>query len=141
MWLGALLLSLTVVPFGTGIVLENAQRLGRDNRSFTIFPLFVLCTALVYWCDISLVTEGLKVKKRPWASGRLDWVVWLAATVLSTWCVWQTVDTVQAYRRLGGLGLDLILTTAGLDGLMLFFDLAIIALIIKTRVNNSAALP
>jgi len=41
MWLEALLLSLIVLPFGTGVVLENARHLGRDNGSFAIFFRFL----------------------------------------------------------------------------------------------------
>jgi len=43
---------------------------------------------------------------------------------------WLAID---AYRRLGGLRLDLILTTVGLDALILWFDVALVALAVKTR--------
>lgn len=133
MWLGALLLSLVVVPFGSGIVFEGAQRLGRDNESFTIFPLFVVSTALVCWCDIALVMESLRLRRNGWARGSLDWLVWIAATVLSAWCVWQTLNEVHAYQRLNGLRTDLILTTVGLDTLTFCFDLALIIHAIRSR--------
>ncbi|MBV9769125.1 MAG: hypothetical protein JOZ32_06115 [Bryobacterales bacterium] len=135
MWLGALLLSLIVVPFGTGAVFEGAKRLGRDNWSFTIFPLFVVSTALVYWCDIALVVEALRLKRNKWARGSLDWLVWIAAIVLSTWCVWQDLDTARAYQRLNGLRIDLILTTVGLDTLIFCFDVALIIHAIKSRLR------
>lgn len=133
MWLGALLLSLIVVPFGTGAVFEGARHLGRDNWSFTIFPLFVVSTALVYWCDVALVMEALRLRRTKWARGSMDWLVWIAATVLSAWCVWQTLDTVRAYQRLNGLRIDLILNTVGLDTLILCFDVALIIHAVKSR--------
>ena len=132
MQLGALLLSLIVVPFGTETVFEGAKRLGRDNWSFTIFPLIVVSTALVFWCDIALVVEALRLKRNKWARGSLDWLVWIAATVLSTWCVWQTLDTVRAYQRLNGLRID-ILTMVGLDTLIFCFDVALTIHAIKSR--------
>jgi hypothetical protein len=131
MWLGALLLSLVVVPFGTAAVFEGAKRLGRDNWSFTIFPLFVVSTALLYWCDVALVMEGLRRQK--WVRGSLDWLVWITATILSAWCVWQTLYTVQAYQRLNGLRIDLIVTTVGLDALIFCFDVALTIHAVKSR--------
>ncbi len=71
MWLGALLLSLIVVPFGTRAVFEGAKHLGRDNFSFTLFPLFVVSTALVYWCDVALVMQALRVRRNKWV--RVTW--------------------------------------------------------------------
>ena len=135
MWIGALLLSFVVLPFGTGIVFEGAKRLGRDNGSFTILPLFVVSTALVYWCDIALVIEALRLRRNKWARGSLDWLVWIAATVLSVWCVWQTLNTVRAYQRLNGLRIDLILTTLGFDTLICCFDVALIIHAVKSRLT------
>jgi len=134
MWQGALLLSLMVVPFGTGAVFEGAKRLGRDNWSFP-FPLFVVSTALVYWCDVALVMEALRIRRNKWARGSLDWLVWITATVLSAWCVWQTLFTVRAYQRLHGLRIDLILTTVGLDTLIFCFDVALIIHAVKSRLT------
>jgi len=134
MWLGSLLLSLVVVPFGTAIVFENARHLGRDNWSVGIFPLFVLSTILVCWLDVAIVMEGLRSKRNPWVvPGSLDWLAWLAAMVLSAWSVWAELETVRAYRRLGSLRLDLILTPLGLDALVLWFDVALIIHAVKSR--------
>jgi hypothetical protein len=132
-WLGALFLSLVVIPFGTGVVLENARHLGRDNWSFTMFPLFVVSTALVCWCDVALVIDAFKSKGNEWARGRLDWLVWIVAAVLSAYCVWQSTLTVRSYRLNGGLRLDLILTSAALDALILFFDVALVIHAIRCR--------
>jgi len=136
MWLGALLLSLVVVPFGTGAVFEGAKRLGRDNWSSPIFPLFVVSTALMYWCDVALVMEAIRLRRNKWARGSLDWLVWITATVPSALCVWQTLDTVQAYRRLNGLRIDLILTTVGLDTLIFCFDVALTIHAVKSRLTE-----
>jgi hypothetical protein len=116
MWLGALLLSLVVVPFGTGAVFEGAKRLGRDNWSSPIFPLFVVSTALMYWCDVALVMEAIRLRRNKWARGSLD--------------------TVQAYRRLNGLRIDLILTTVGLDTLIFCFDVALTIHAVKSRLTE-----
>jgi hypothetical protein len=132
MWLGALLLSLIVVPYGTTLLFGQAWHLGRDNWSFAIFPLFVVSTASVYLCDVAIVIEAFKSKGQGWVRSRLDWLVWISAAVLSAWCVWLDVETVRAYQLQGGLRLDLILVV-GLDALMLFFDAALIALAVKTR--------
>jgi hypothetical protein len=128
---GGLIVEPVVVPFGTAAVFEGAKRLGRDNWSFTIFPLFVVSTALLYWCDVALVMEGLRRQK--WVRGSLDWLVWITATILSAWCVWQTLYTVQAYQRLNGLRIDLIVTTVGLDALIFCFDVALTIHAVKTR--------
>jgi hypothetical protein len=136
-WLGAFLLSLMVVPFGTGIVLGQARHLGRDNWSFSIFPLFVLSTALIYCCDIALVTDAFKSKRQQWVRGSLDWLVWVVAIAPSAWCIWQNASTVRAYRLNGGLRLDLILTSVRLDALILFFDVALVVHAIRCRPRAS----
>jgi hypothetical protein len=48
-------------------------------------------------------------------------------------CVWQTLYTVQAYQRLNGLRIDLIVTTVGLDALIFCFDVALTIHAVKTR--------
>jgi hypothetical protein len=136
MWWGALLLSLIVIPFGTGVVLESVTHLGRDNFSFTLFPLFVVSTALVCWCDIALVMEGIRMRHNKWVRSTLDWLVWTAAVILSGWCVWSSLGTVRAYVRLNGLRIDLILTEVALDTLILWFDVALIVHAVKSRQTN-----
>jgi hypothetical protein len=98
-----------------------------------IFPWFLVSTVLVYWCDVAIVTEALRPRRNKWARGSVDWLVWIAATVLSTWCVWQTFEVVRAYQRLNGLRIDLILNAAGLDTLALCFDVALIRHAVKSR--------
>lgn len=122
-----------MVPFGTEIVFGQARHLGRDNWSFTMFPLFVVSTALVCWCDVALVIDTFKSKGNEWARGRLDWLVWIVAVVLSAYCVWQSALTVHAYQLNGGLRLDLILTSVGLNALILLFDAALVIHAIKCR--------
>jgi hypothetical protein len=111
MWIGALFLSLIVVPFGPVGVFERARMLRTDHgiETVAISSLFVASTVLVIWCDLALVMEASR-KCNQWVRGSLDWVVWITAGVLNTWCVWVSLSDVRAYRRLGGLRLDLILT-------------------------------
>ena len=127
MWLGVFLLSVVVIPLGTAIVFEKAA------RNFTMYPAFVLSTALVYCTDLAIVLEAVRSWKNQRVTGRLDWVVWIAAAGASAWCVWQTTLTAHAYRSLGGLRPDLILNAVGLDALILWFDVALVVLVIKTR--------
>jgi hypothetical protein len=135
MWLGALLVSIVVVPFGPGIVFENAHTLRSDHgvEAVAIFSMFVASTMLVVWCDVALVMEALRRKHDQWARGSLDWVAWIVAVILSVWCVLGGVRNVRAYRRLGGLGLDTILTSVGFVAVILFFDLALIVHAVKSR--------
>lgn len=126
MWLGAVLLSL-VVPYGIGIVFS------RFSWKIEIFPLFLLSTVLVCWCDLAIVMEALRSKRNPWVQGSLDWLTWIAASVLTLWSVLSGVETALAYQRMGGLRLDLILTTIGLNVVILFFDGALILQAVKNR--------
>jgi hypothetical protein len=91
MWIGGLLLILMVAPFATAIVYEHAsiQRQARDGAMIAIFALGALSTILVLWCDIALLLEVLKTRGRRWERGSLDWIVWVAAAELTTWCVWM----------------------------------------------------
>jgi hypothetical protein len=133
MWFGSLLLSLVVVPIGTADVFAAVKR-HPGSVTDEIFPLLIaLSFLLVCWLDVAIVMDGLRSKRSRWTRGDLDWVVWVVAAVLTAWCVWQDIGTVQAYRRLGGLRLDVILTPLGIDALMLWFDVALMVHAAKTR--------
>jgi hypothetical protein len=85
-------------------------RTDHSIETVAISSLFVASTVLVIWCDLAFVMEASRRKCNQWVRGSLDWVVWIAAGVLNTWCVWVSLSDVRAYLRLGGLRLDLILT-------------------------------
>jgi hypothetical protein len=85
-------------------------RTDHSIETVAISSLFVASTVLVIWCDLAFVMEASRRKCNQWVRGSLDWVVWITAGVLNTWCVWVSLSDVRAYRRLGGLRLDLILT-------------------------------
>jgi hypothetical protein len=72
----------------------------RPSQQEGILLVVVLSsTILVRWLDVAKVMEGLRSKRNLWVPGSLDWLAWLAAMVLSAWCVWTELETVQAYRR------------------------------------------
>jgi hypothetical protein len=127
-WLGALLLSIIVIPFGSGTVFEDARLLlsGHNIANGWLFPLFLVATSLVLCCDIVLVTDALASRHNLWRRGSLDWLVWVAALVLSAWAIWLEAETVRAYRRQGGLRTDIVFTRIGLTVLFLLFDLALV---------------
>jgi hypothetical protein len=134
-WVGALLLSIVVVPMGPEVVLDQAKML-RAGSNPGIFSLFVVATISTYLCDIALVFEAVKRPDKRWFRGRLDCIVWIAAAVLTAWCVWQSYFTGRTYQQLGGLRIDLILTTVGFDALILLFDVALI--ILATRGSDES---
>jgi hypothetical protein len=107
MWIGALFLSLIVVPFGPVGEFERARMLRTDHgiETVAISSLFVASTVLVIWCDLAPVMEASRRKCNQWVRGSLDWVLRITAGVLNTWCVWVSLSDVRAYRRLGGLRL------------------------------------
>ena len=129
-WLGALLLSLVVVPFGPGVVFEQARLLSRGGN-VGILLLFIVSTVLVYWCDAAIVLEAVKSRRNQWVRGGLDWLVWIAAIGLSAWCAWFAASMVYAYRANGRF--DVLLTTVGFGAVILFFDLALIVHAVRTR--------
>ncbi len=77
-WIGALLLSFVVLPFGTGVVFEQAKLLQGGGR-IDVFSLFVVSTVLMLCCDVALVSECVVAKRNEWVRGSLDSLVWIAA--------------------------------------------------------------
>jgi hypothetical protein len=134
MWVGATLLSLPLVPLIPEIVDQGAKifRSYPYSKPAVIYLLVVLSTVLTLWCDAALVIEAFRRKRSLWVSGRLDWVAWISAAVLSEWCVWLSVLDASAYRRLGGLRVDILLSGAAIDAVVLFFDIALVMLAVKT---------
>ena len=95
-----------------------------------------LALALIIWCDIALVMDATSRTRRQAARmqasprSSLDWVVWIAALVLSSYFLWRTVFAVRAYQ-LGRF--DILLTALGLNAAALFFDIALIIHALKSR--------
>ncbi len=130
MWVGALLLSQIIVPYGF-VIAHSALGPIRENTFFLLDSLLRISAILVCLCDIALVIEALKSKGDKWAPGSLDWVVWITAIVLTSWCVWADVPSVRAYQLEGSL--DILLTTILVSVVIAFFDIALISHAVKTR--------
>jgi hypothetical protein len=136
MWIGALLLTLLEVSLAPEMILEGAKllRSGHGTEGAPAYGLLLyLSTILVIWCDVALVMDGLRRRGSQWVRGSLDWVVWIVASALSTWCVLTSTSATHAYWRLGGLRPDIVLAQVGFDAVILVFDLALIVHAIRTR--------
>jgi hypothetical protein len=63
-YIGALILSVVILPYGAGIVLTVVRELHRHheyNYSFLgLITLWVLSVVFVTWCDVALVIEAIK---------------------------------------------------------------------------------
>jgi uncharacterized membrane protein len=128
MWIGALLLSLFLVPLSSELVNEIRRTFWSDT--FAIVLLAAIATILVYCCDIALLVEGFRSRRDPCTRGSLDWVVWIVAIILSAWEVWADQGTLYAYQH-GFIGT--VLTSVGLSGVVLLFDTALIVHAVRTR--------
>jgi hypothetical protein len=128
MWVGAFVLTLMVVP--TAAMFADTEML-RLNHEGMIVAIFALSTLLLLWCDVALGIEAIRARGRRWVRSSLDWVVWIAAAVLTTWCVWNSQRIVYAYSH--ARRLDTLLTALVQDAPMLFFDVALIIHAVKTR--------
>jgi hypothetical protein len=131
MWLSAL--STNVWTSAIAVALLREIKTGN-------FPLpalaIYLAFALLLWCDVALVMDAMSPARRQAdrvqaSSGILDWVVWIAALVWSSYFVWWTVLAVRAYRL--NVRFDILLTALGLDAAVLFFDIALIIHALKSR--------
>lgn len=133
MWLGALLLSQVVLPYGFVIANDgiNVLRGNHENAFVLMSSLLAISAVLVCLCDVALVIEALKSKGDKWTRSSLDWLVWIAALVLTTWCVWVDVPSVRAYQLQGSL--NILVTTIGLSTVIAVFDIALIIHAVKTR--------
>lgn len=137
MWIGALLLSEIVVPYGSATVVSMLKHPSGGHWMFSIFPLFVLATVLAYSCDIALVIEAVRSKGTPWSRGKLDSVVWIAAAILTAWCVWENRETMYAFSHEGRS--DVLLLAVALNIPIIAFAAALILHAFKTRRTVVAA--
>jgi len=137
MWIGALFLSEIVVPYGPAVIVSLLRHPTGDSWIFSIFPLFVLSTVLVYSCDIALVIEAVKSKGIPWSRGKLDPAVWAAAAILSAWCAWEHRDIGYAYSHAGRF--DVLVFALPFYAVIIAFDAALILHALKTRRTVVAA--
>jgi hypothetical protein len=134
MWVGALLLSVFVIPLGISTAFEQAKLTHLDHH-ITMDPMFVLLAlsaTILCCCDAALLIEALKSRhNNPWVGGRLDWLVWMLAAVLSSWCVWLDLPKGDSYLRTSR-PLDLIFAV-GVNTVIFLFDVALIAHATKSR--------
>jgi hypothetical protein len=134
MWVGALLLSIFVLPLGISTALEQAKLLQSGNH-WTLDPMFLLLglsAVIVCSCDATLVIDALKSKhNNNWVHGKLDWLVWILATILNAWCVWLYLPKANSYVH-GGRPLDLIFAV-GLITVVLLFDVALLVHAVRGR--------
>jgi hypothetical protein len=137
MWVGAFLLTVVVGAYALIAVCERAgiPRQIQDGMIFAIFALGALSTILLLWCDIALLLEALKTRGQRWERGRLDWIVWITAAILTAFCIWSVEGTMYAYKHYGQL--DDLLFAAALDASILLFDVALILHAVKTRISPS----
>ena len=128
-WIGALLLSVIAVPLGIGLVFEQRKLLASGDPMLSLFAVSV---ALVCSSDVVLIVEGLRSRRNKWVRGSLDWVVWIAATILSGWQVWSNRFVGRAFQHVHDRP-DLVLTALGFAVLVLLFDVALIIHATKTH--------
>jgi len=128
MWVGALLLSLIMLPLGLEMVLDahNTSRSLDDPVSVTVFSLLIVAILLVILCDVALATNavisrggGLPLPKR-----EKTWPIWFAAIVLSVWTAWMAKFEVYALRVNGRLDVFLIWALLSLG--VIVFDIALV---------------
>lgn len=133
LWVIALLLSVMLVPFGFGVVLESPKmlRINHGGMMILISSMFAVSTASLLWLDVALVMEAFRAKHRPWVRGSLDWVVWIAAIALSAWRVRIAPFVIYAYRN--GRFFDLFLLNLVPSAVILLFDVALILHAVKSR--------
>jgi hypothetical protein len=147
MWLGALLLSTTVLGFGPGVVFEGirAQLQSHDNikqavDDWLFLSTFLAATVLVLWCDVALMWDALRAKQDVEAAGlprrSLEWVAWIVAVLLTVWSFRSDIHAVRAYRLHGFL--DPLLTGVGISAAVLLFDVALIVHAFKARERRPA---
>jgi hypothetical protein len=65
MYIGALILSVLVLPYGAGMMFYGVKTLHRDHDYvwLGVFTLWVMSFSLVTWCDVALVIDAIKAKR------------------------------------------------------------------------------
>ena len=105
MYVGAVLLSLPIFVMLPEWLVTTSKtlRLFHDPTLVAISSAFFLSAMSLLWCDVELLWHAFTRVGNRWFRSRLDWLVWVAASVLTAWCIWQSLETVGAYRLLRGL--------------------------------------
>ena len=130
MWVSAL--SMNVLSYAIAVRFLSDLKTGL----ITLSALAIyLALALVLCCDVALVmdvtsrTHRQAERDQVSPGSNLDWLVWIAALVLSSYFFWRSVHAVRAYQLNGRI--DLLLIALGLDMIALFFDIALIIHAVK----------
>jgi len=138
MWVGGLLSSLIVLPYGVALSLDAKRILHSYHDGVLIGTLasWIISVILVLCNDIALVFSALKPinddRLKPQSPQRnLDWVVWIAALVLTSYILLIRVHTLQS-GVFGGRIADLLIW-AGLCLVVLLFDLGLAVKALRKR--------
>jgi len=65
MRIGALILSIPVLPYGGGLILLSVKHLygAHDFNFLAVLTLWAVSFSLVAWCDVALVIDAIKAKR------------------------------------------------------------------------------
>jgi len=138
MWLGAFFLSLVVLPIGVEMLFGGIRSLRLHHEGFIIVPfsLSLVSVLLVLLCDTALLIDGMTMRRnlreKVQSSQRsLNWLVWIAAMILSVYLTAMSVAALRAYNLHGRL--DVLLMWATLSSIVLLFDVALVVQAVKRR--------
>ena len=142
MWINALLMSVVMLPIWGRMLFSVIKTLPsyHDNTVIGVFLLSVVSVLMLVWCDVALAVDAAGLKHSAGAGtqlsrSRLDWVVRIAALILSAYYLSLSILGVRAYRLHGDL--DMLVTGVMLTCVVLLFDVALVVHAIESRTRRA----
>jgi len=132
-WAGAAYLSVTVLQMEI-VILPELVANPWGGLGPVLTPLWIASIALVIWCDLVLVIDGVKRRERTSPETGLprtaDWIVWISALLFSAYASWGIPILFRVYKR-GFDRPDILLTDTGIIAIAVLFDTALVADAVK----------
>ncbi len=128
LWEGAMYLSATILQMEI-VMLPELVADPWGGLGPVLTPLWIASIVLIIWCDIALVTDGMRRRKpaSPDAGlpGVADWVVWISALLFSVYAFWGFPFLFRAYRQ-GFDRPDILLTDIAVIAIAILFDMMLV---------------
>jgi hypothetical protein len=128
-WVGATYLSVTVLQMEI-VILPELLANPWGGLGPVLTPLWIASIALIIWCDVVLVIDGVKRRERTSPEtgppGAADWLVWISALLFSVYAFWGIPFLLRAYRH-GFDRPDILLTDIEIVAIAILFDMMLVA--------------
>jgi len=138
-WASALSASIGTFPLGFAALRSIINVLRAPEASYILLPTlaFLLPISLLLWCDVGFAIDAAtqlhstSATRMQTSRRSLDWLVWIAAFLMTAWYIRMIVYGVRPLQLHGRL--DILAFGATFTTIMLLLDVALVVEAVKSR--------